>query len=64
MAVLSQEPQTQPPTTTKQASAREPETWPFKGVEDKCNGNKGDIDRSSQADEGMLSMPREDITPL
>ena len=52
MAVLSQEPQTQPPTTKRQASAREPETWPFKGVEDKGSGNKGDIDRSSQADKG------------
>ena len=52
MAVLSQEPLTQPPITKPQTSARAPEKWPYKGVEEKCSGNKGDIDRSSQADRG------------
>ena len=48
MAVfVAQEPQTQPPPTKPQTSARAPETWPCKGVEDKCSVNKEDIDRNS-----------------
>ena len=32
MAMLSQEPQPQPPTTKPQPNTRAPETWPYKGV--------------------------------
>ena len=35
MAMLSQEPQTQPPTTKPQTSVQAPETWPYKGVVDR-----------------------------
>ena len=53
MAMLSQEPQPQSPPTKPQPSARVPETWPYKGVEERRldrTGNTGDIDKSSQAD--------------
>ena len=50
MAMLFHEPQ-QPPTKPH-SSARAPEARLYKGDEDRRSGNKGDIDRSSQADRG------------
>ena len=64
MAMLSQEPVSQPSPTKPESSARAPETWPYKGDEDRRSNLeiKETFTGALKPTEGVFFMQRVDIT--